>query len=153
VAEDENFASITLDDTTDTIRAKVFKTAKPLDTVELGNLVDVIGKVREWNGEIYIIPEIVHKIEDPNLELLRRLELAAKGQTPRAEGSEPEGQKEKDGLRGKVLEIIEKERNGVSYDDLIKGTGEKEEDVEKVVNEILAEGICYEPSPGKIKKI
>ena len=56
-------------------------------------------------------------------------------------------------MRGKVLEIIEKERNGVSYDDLIKGTGEKEEDVEKVVNEILAEGICYEPSPGKIKKI
>ena len=56
VAEDGNFASITVDDATDTIRAKTFKTVKPLDNAELGDIVDVIGKVREYNEEIYMIP-------------------------------------------------------------------------------------------------
>ncbi len=47
VAEDENFASMTLDDFSDTIRAKAFKEVKPLDRAEVGDIVDLIGKVRE----------------------------------------------------------------------------------------------------------
>lgn len=147
IAEDENFASITLDDGTDTIRAKTFKTAKPIDSAEIGDIVDVIGKVKEWNEEIYIIPEIVHKIDNPNLELLRKLELSTKPKS-----SQPT-KEEKEDIRGKIIEIIEKEKDGISYDDLIKQAGGNETDVEKVVNDILAEGICYEPTPGKIKKI
>jgi RPA family protein len=148
VSEDENFASLTLDDGTDTIRAKTFKTAKPLDTVNEGDLVDVIGKVREWNGEIYIIPEIVHKV-DPNTELLRRLEIASKSRSFTS-GRQPA---EKEDLRKKILEIVGKEKDGISYDLLIQKSGKGEKEVEKVVNDILAEGICYEPTPGKIKRI
>ena len=77
IAEDGNFASITVDDATDTIRAKTFKTIKPVDTVEIGDIVDVIGKVREYNEEIYLIPEIILKMTDPNMELLRKLEVKA----------------------------------------------------------------------------
>ena len=39
-----------------------------------GDLVDVFGKVKEYNGEIYVMPEIIRKI-DPNVETLRLLEL------------------------------------------------------------------------------
>src|SRR4030042_1159421 len=75
VSEDENFASITIDDSTDTIRAKTFKTAKPLDVIQVGDIVDLIGKEREYNAEIYMMPEIVRKVTDPNVEVLRRAEL------------------------------------------------------------------------------
>lgn len=29
-------------------------------------LVDLIGKVREYNGEIHLVPEIIFKVKDPN---------------------------------------------------------------------------------------
>ncbi|MBI4020682.1 MAG: hypothetical protein HY369_00395 [Candidatus Aenigmarchaeota archaeon] len=145
MAEDGAFASITLDDATDTIRAKTFKTVKPLDEVAVGDLVDVIGKVKEYNGEVYLIPEVVAKIADPNLELLRRLEIRALA------AAEPAAPKED--LRKKLLEAIGKSKDGITFDALLKAAGEPEAAVEKVVNDLLAEGVCYEPSPGKIKKI
>lgn len=146
VAEDGGFASVTLDDGSDTLRLKTFKTAKPLDTVEIGTLIDAIGKIREWNGEIYMIPEVVHPVENPTMELLRRLEVSTSGGTQQT----PEQQ---ENVREALLAIIDKHADGISYDALIQEAGKNEQDVEKVVNDLLAEGVCYEPTPGKIKKI
>lgn len=149
VAEDGNFASVTLDDHTDTLRLKTFKTTKPLDSVEVGQIVDAIGKIREWNGEIYMIPEVVCPV-DPNMELLRKVEIAAKiKEMP----SKEEVQEDKEDLRTKILNSIGKEKDGISYDALLKEAGADEEASEKVINDLLAEGVCYEPTPGKIKKI
>ena len=68
------WAAITLDDGNDTTRAKAFQNVKVFDKILPGDLVDVIGKTREFNGEIYLAPEIVRKAE-PNFEALRSLEL------------------------------------------------------------------------------
>ncbi|MCK4927920.1 MAG: hypothetical protein KAS11_05590, partial [Candidatus Aenigmarchaeota archaeon] len=38
-------------------------------------LIDIIANVREWNGEVYLVPEVLRKIDDPDLEILRRLEI------------------------------------------------------------------------------
>ncbi|RLI99743.1 MAG: hypothetical protein DRP06_02990 [Candidatus Aenigmatarchaeota archaeon] len=75
VSEDGNYASLTLDDTTDTIRCKIFKELDIIETIEKGDLVDLIGKIKEYNGERYIQPEIMVRIENPNFEVLRVLEL------------------------------------------------------------------------------
>lgn len=152
IAEDATFASVTLDDGTDTLRAKTFKTAKPLDTANVGDILDVIGKVREWNGEIYMIPEVVSKVENPNIELLRRLEIAEKLKDFDA-GEVKSEEQEKEDIRQEVLLVIEKEKAGISYDALLKAIKRKEQDVEKVINDLLSEGVCYEPTPGKIRKI
>lgn len=72
-----SYSAITIDDTSDTIRCKFFGGTKIFDGIAEGDLVDVVGKVREYNGEIYIAPEIVTKITDPNFETLRMLEIAA----------------------------------------------------------------------------
>ena len=68
------WAAITLDDGSETIRAKAFRNEKIFDKVLPGDLVDVFGKTKEYNGEIYIAPEIVRKVE-PNFETLRLLEI------------------------------------------------------------------------------
>ncbi len=163
LSEDGNFGSITLDDSTDTIRAKTFKTVKPLEGAEIGDLVDAIGKVREYNAEIYFIPEIIYKVQDPNLEILRRLEIARKlaewkkdpqAQKSNAEKTEPQEEGfDKEALRKEILKIIEAIPDGVGYSDILGKVKAPEPAIESVINELLSEGICYEPTPGKMKKI
>jgi len=165
-SEDGNFGSITLDDSTDTIRAKVFKDIEPIKSVQKGDLVDVVGKIREYNEEIYMIPEIIRKVE-PNLELLRKLELAkrqadmkngkVKPNVNEATESEMEsgkaGEDDKEILRKKVIIFIGDHPEGVNYNEITDSINAKETLLESVINDLLAEGICFEPTPGKIKKI
>jgi RPA family protein len=157
VAEDGNFASITLDDGTDTMRVKTFKTAKPLDTVNPGSLVEVIGKVREYNAEIYMIPEVVIQIKDPNLLTLRQAELAAKArnlkQNPLSTEEPAQETSDDTALRKQILDVIGGNPEGVEYSVIPESVSAPEAQIESVVNDLLAEGICYEPTPGKIKKI
>ena len=76
LSEDQNYATIRIDDGTETIRVKTFKEdVKLLEGIELGDLVTVIGKLKEYNGEIYVNGEIVKKITDANFESLRKLEI------------------------------------------------------------------------------
>ena len=159
MAEDGNFGSVTLDDGTDTIRAKTFKTLKPLDTLRIGENVEMVGKVREYNGEIYVIPEVVNALQDPNMELLRWLELARKqrelkGKPPEVLPDEAPGEKEDNSeLRKEILSVIGSEPEGVEYSLILEKVKAPETKIESVLNEVLAEGICYEPTPGKVKKI
>jgi hypothetical protein len=70
-----NYASITIDDGTETIKAKSWGTdASSLDTVSNSMLVRLVGKVRKYEGEVYIVPEIVSELEDPNFMTLHLLE-------------------------------------------------------------------------------
>lgn len=73
-SEDGKYAAMTLDDGSETVRCKAFVNVKLFDSVLKGDLVDVIGKIREYNGEIYVAPETVRKVA-PNMETLRTLEL------------------------------------------------------------------------------
>jgi hypothetical protein len=187
IADDGNFASLTLDDGTETIRMKTFKTTKPLDGFDVGNVVDAIGKIREYMGEIYMIPEIVTKIDNPNMELLRKLELIKgigkssgttkdsvkgtgnkiddKDENPdsskgRISGTDKKDVKRKESgndraeLKREILKFIESGEDGMEYSKILEKMKDRNDnEIESVVNEVLAEGICYEPTPGKIKKI
>ncbi len=72
---ESNYTAITIDDSSDTIRCKFFGGTKIFEGIEPGSAVDIMGKVKEYGGEIYIAPEIAVKITDPNFETLRMLEL------------------------------------------------------------------------------
>jgi hypothetical protein len=157
VSEDGNFASITLDDSTDTIRAKAFKEVRILEAPMVGEMVDVIAKVREYNGEVYLMPEVVRKVSDPNEETLRRMELLGR---PAQAGAGPQLQEAGAGpgkdmaeVRKELLGIMESHKGGIPYSELVEKSSHPENVVEAAVNELLAEGVCYEPTPGKIKKI
>ncbi len=76
VSDDWLYATLTIDDSTETIRLKLFREdTKIVKKFMIGDLVDAIGKVREYQGEIYILPEIVRKVDSFDWELLRRLEI------------------------------------------------------------------------------
>ncbi|MFQ6010074.1 MAG: OB-fold nucleic acid binding domain-containing protein [Candidatus Aenigmatarchaeota archaeon] len=82
VSEDGNYATLTLDDGSETIRCKTFVNTRIFDGINPGDLVDVIGKVREYKDEIYVLPETIKKA-DANLETLRMLELKRQGDEQR----------------------------------------------------------------------
>lgn len=73
-SEDGKYATMTIDDGTETMRCKAFINIRMFDAASKGDLVDVIGKIREYNGEIYVAPEIVRKTP-ADWETLRMLEL------------------------------------------------------------------------------
>ena len=193
VAESGKFASITLDDGTDTIRAKIFSSVAMFEKIGPGSEVDVIGKIKEYQGELYIMPEIISQIEDPNFSLLRELEIRVQEKEidrkrkvvlehskqvsdltelqrimkerfginqeeveaivlSAAPAEEPaSGNKDKESVL-KLVETLD-EGNGCDYTELVKASGLPEDVIDPIVNELLEEGACFEPRPGKIKKL
>lgn len=70
--EDETYGSLTLDDGTDTIQLKFFNDLSLIEDFDTGNIVEAVGKVREYQGEIYMNAEILKKREVKE-ELLHEL--------------------------------------------------------------------------------
>ncbi|MFH8086693.1 MAG: OB-fold nucleic acid binding domain-containing protein [Candidatus Aenigmatarchaeota archaeon] len=122
LSEDGNYSTITIDDGSEAIRVKTFREkTELLQDVEVGDLVLVVGKIREYNNEIYINGELIRKIDQPNFEVLRKLEILKelleqkkiieelKNLKERIEESEfKEYVKEKYGLEEEALEFIMK---------------------------------------------
>ena len=191
ISPDEKYATVTLDDGTDTIRCKSFINTKIFDSMVTGDLVDVFGKLREYNQELYIMPEILRKVNS-NFETLRLLELkkmeldqrkvikrfielqktvkdndelrnVLKREFPTedVEGiieAQPQDEKEKTPLvevKSKILNLlISLDRgDGADYNDILSQAGFSETDVDSAIQDLLESGICYEPKPGKIKKL
>jgi RPA family protein len=195
ISQDKKFYSATLDDGTETIRAKAFGSFI-LDPINIGDIIDIIGKVRKYNEEVYVIPETVWKA-DPNMELLRHLELqaAAKDWEHRRStilsyskqtsdtselkklctevgipADDVEGimeaqemfaedlaraEADKTAVKTRVLDLITKHDagEGCDYSHLIESAGLEENVLDSTVQELLDEGTCFEPRPGKIKKL
>jgi len=73
----KGFATITLDDGTGVIRAKMWgDLSAKIANVEVGNLVLVVGRIRSFQGETYINGELIRVLENPNWETVRMMELA-----------------------------------------------------------------------------
>ncbi len=72
INDDESYGSITLDDGSDTIQVKFFNELEPMKKFEIGDIVEAVGKVREYQGQIYMNAEIM-KERDVNKELLHEL--------------------------------------------------------------------------------
>ncbi len=194
ISEDGKYGVLTLDDSSETIRCKLFADIEMFEPIIVGNMVDVIGKVREYNGEKYILPELIKKIENPNWETLRMLELAkikieqrkkiAKIKELQNQTSDLEELKRLAGMPAEEVEgiieaqsmietefenAIEKKmdakdvvfklleaydsKEGVDYQLLVSKSNLPEDILDAAIQDLLESGICFEPRPGKIKKL
>ena len=188
LSPDEKYASITIDDSTDTVRCKSFVNVKIFDGLVPGDLVDVFGKLREYNEEVYLMPEIVRKVS-ANFETMRLLEtkqildkqrknvenlLELKSKVSNLEDLKRvavgiddvdgileaqqfvEEEKSVEGkIQEKILSMISQldKGEGVEYETLLKNSGLKETEVDLSIQELLESGVCFEPKPGRIKKL
>ena len=191
LSESGRYAAVTLDDGTDTIRAKAFNAVSVFDPISAGDIIDFVGKLREYQGELYLIPEIIRRIDDPNYELLRELEIRKsssdwsrkrdtvfsyqKNVSDMAElkkmleerfsispmdveailQTEQEEQPEQIEAKDTVLRLIAEldKGSGCDYSELMQKSGLEESALDAIINELLEDGMCFEPRPGKIKKL
>ncbi len=167
-SEDGNYATITLDDGSDTIRCKAFgPDVFKIKEVKIGGVVRFVGKVREYNEEIHLSPEIVKIINDPNWVLVRRLELGKPIIQDKLD-AEPQAQKtsekkidesveveviSEENLSTKVLEIIKglDKENGADIKKVIEESKLEEEDAKNVIVGLLKSGDIFEPKKGFLK--
>lgn len=193
INDDETYGSMTMDDGTDTIQVKFFNELEKMEGLEVGDVLEVVGKAREYQGEIYLDGELLKEVR-PEKELLHQLRLSKRreewdkiretvkqlkesGKSHEDIEKEMAGklnekevdallqsfnekfssgdQEEMDNLEREVLDAIQglDEGEGADYSDIIEEVEGSEEQIESTVNSLLSEGTCYEPKPGKIKKL
>jgi RPA family protein len=167
IAEDLSYAFITLDDSTDTISIsskKDFKTGETnsalFEKIMVGDLVEVVGRVNEWEGKRKIIAEIIKPILDPNHWLYHQYELLLTSEkTERITEKKTEGistgveAKPSKNNEESILEIIRENDIGKGTSlALIKNMSKlSDKDAEEALKNLLNDSAIYEPSKHNYK--
>ncbi|MFH0869055.1 MAG: OB-fold nucleic acid binding domain-containing protein [archaeon] len=163
-SEDGNYAAITMDDGTETIRSKAFgPDVAKLRKVKTGAVVRFIGKVKEYNEERYLSPEAVRVLDDPNWTIVHKLELGPPvAEVPASSEVKPEvpetvaeeALKNEDiSIQKGILEIIRTSDTGqgAEMDDITAKAGLPADEVKNIIIGLLKSGEVYEPRKGRIK--
>jgi uncharacterized protein len=144
---EKKYASLTVDDASGQIRLKSFgDDIQEMQEITQGDTLQIIGNVREWNDEIYIIPEITKKV-DPRWLLVRKLEIQeAKKDLPVEEGAKSE-------LKDTIMQKIKEAETdgGIETEALILDLEASPDAVNSEIKRLLEEGLIYEPRPGIIR--
>ena len=114
-----------------------------------GDTILIIGLLRSYNQEMYILPEIVRK-QDPKYLLVRKLEIDSLG----PKNVRPEDKKEIRAIRDEIIETIKEaeQYNGIDKEEIImKFKDFKPQTVSQEITKLLEEGIIYEPKPGRVR--
>jgi RPA family protein len=142
---EKQFASLTVDDASGQIKLKAFgDDIGPLKEVLQGDTLQIIGNVREWNGELYIIPEVIKKV-DARWLLVRKLEIQkARKDIPATESSV---------LKDMIMKKIRDAEGdgGIDVETIIMDTEASPDLINKDIKKLLEEGLIYEPRPGRLR--
>lgn len=167
--DEKKFNSITLDDGSGQIRVKGFSDSFfLLQGIAVGDTICVIGWLRYFNNEIYMIPDIVRRVED-KWALVRRLELikmygepshakqdTSKDEIEPKEEFEVKSEKVASNVqsispRNAIMALIKKHEQGIDIEQLIMETNYPVDQVSSIINSLLESGEIYEPMPGKVR--
>lgn len=150
-----NYGSFVLDDGSAQVRLKVWADdLYLLDGKGIGDLVLVVGRVAEFNGERYVRPEIIRSISQ-DWALFRRLELVklygeAKREVTvvmeREEVSVPEVEPSLV-AREMILSTIEKQEE-ISDEALFQACALPKDKVATALYDLLKEGEIFSPKKG-----
>lgn len=167
-----DYAAVTIEDGSASVAIRVFKGDIRLVTgLAIGDSILVIGRPKQYQNEIYIVPEIVRKLDNPAWIKVRKAELIQtrgiiqqKVQPAPQEAGVREVREEliannkslvgNEGVRQKMLNLLEKQGElGMDIDMLIQATETEEEEAEKIIEELIKEGEIYMSRPGVLKII
>ncbi|MBR9678092.1 MAG: hypothetical protein GOU97_02270 [Nanoarchaeota archaeon] len=136
------FVFSNIDDGTGVISLRFFKeNTKKMEGVLVGDMVNVIAGVREFEKNVYLSPISIKKVLNPNSWLLRKIELSKKEEVPETS-------------KNQVLKVLKKfSDKGTSFDEIVEESGLAKEDVENIVSELLEKGVVFEPKPNTLKML
>ena len=176
LTDDQNYCAITLDDGSETIRVKNFGVEVGIiKELNVGDIVRIIGKVKEYNEEKYIAGEI-SKVLNPNWLIVNEIELSNQKQTTtdsstndsinkvietKTNSSEneeiisisSESSDSESSIKQKILQYLKNNDNGtgVIMDQIMTSLDVSSEEVKDSLYELLKVGEIYEPKKGILK--
>ncbi|MBS3113123.1 hypothetical protein J4418_03505 [Candidatus Woesearchaeota archaeon] len=129
---------------------------------DIGNVINVIGKIREFNNERYILPEIIKRVS-PKWLLVRKKEIEClynegfyklknvkealiKPTSTTAEKMEHTSPKDGEEILQKIRELDS--GDGANIETIIQNYGS---DSEKIIKTLLEQGDIFTTKPGKVK--
>ena len=143
---EKKYASLNLDDASGQIKIKAFgDDIKTLKSFEQGDTIQVIGILRTWKDELYIIPEIIKK-RDPKYLLIRKLERDM-------EKPKELNKDEQTNLKDQIISVVKREESngGADIERMILELKSNPKVINDQIKKLLEEGAIYEPRPGKIR--
>jgi RPA family protein len=147
ISNDEEQNLYGVDDGSGSINLKSFD--KEFD-VNIGDVVLVIGKPREWNSQKYILPEIIKKIEDKRWVEIRKKELERRKiiSLKRKEFDEEEFI---ESPYQRIIDIIKELDSGEGADFEEVVVKSKIADSQDLITGLLEQGEIFEVRPGRLK--
>jgi RPA family protein len=156
----KNGNEINIDDGTGQISGRLFENTSQLDNIDIGNVVMIIGRPRDFNSRMYLTIEIV-KILAPEWIAYRKKELSL---IKKVRDMDTVQKVEKKTLEPEIVEshttIGSKERVAKLIKDLDKGDGAMIDDIiklskihngEEIISDMMMRGEIYESKAGYIK--
>ncbi|MEK6859871.1 MAG: OB-fold nucleic acid binding domain-containing protein [Nanoarchaeota archaeon] len=144
---EKRFASITLDDGSGQVRVRVFgEDISKFSDVSHGDTLLIIGVLRFFNNEVYILPDLIRK-QDPRYLLVRKLEIE------KSYSNNPPKKQEIKVLRDEVITMIKEaeSREGIDKEEIIMKIKSPPQLISQEIQKLLEEGIIYEPRPGRVR--
>ncbi|MCY3411173.1 MAG: hypothetical protein INQ03_05990 [Candidatus Heimdallarchaeota archaeon] len=172
---EEDYSALTIDDGSDTIRIKVW--SRPfkrqdgsmynqydlVNNIKVGDMIDILGKVREWENEFYVIPDQIAVKNDISWEINRRsklfsLDVDQYGLNPQDEAesgyeSDYEGEESME-MESDLSEVQRFENSFSSNVDenslelLITRSGLNKDQITELIKEYGMDGKVLNPKPG-----
>jgi len=143
-SENPSFNDGLIDDGTGKIQLRIFENGNALSKIDVGDVVLVIGRVREFNNEKYVVPEIIKKLVDIRWFDVRKFESLGKNISHSAQSEIIANDYEKFYLTIKKFD----NGDGAAIEDLVKSFGK---DADEMINKLLKNGDVFEIKPGKLK--
>lgn len=183
IKDDMSYGTLRVDDGTGIIRVKAWREKiKEIEAVNVCDVIDVIGRIAEFEGEIYLALELLRKMNDVNWEIVRDLEIIKERRAALGRGARPlkrerlEPKKletapvthalprdEGDFLIPDVPEEIKEKiiavvkcspgKDGISSKEVAVAAAISLKEAEDALALLLSEGKIFEPSPGKFKSL
>lgn len=144
---EKRFASLTLDDASGQINIKTFgEDVKLFEEINQGHTLMIIGMLRVFNNELYILPEIIKSI-DPRYLLVRKLEIE------KSAPKQPVTTEKITAIKDQILSRIkqEEENEGIDTEKLVMELPADPNLINQEIKKLLEEGIIYEPRPGRVR--
>lgn len=145
-----NFKSFVLDDGSGKINVRSFEKNNIFSNIDIGDVILMIGRPREYGSEKYIVPEIIKKIDDHRWLKVRALELE-KDTSQEKIKTEIKIEEIKETPLNNIFNIIKEldKADGVDIEEIISVS--KNQNVEKIIKTLLEGGEIFEIRPGKFR--
>jgi RPA family protein len=147
---------VEMDDGSGLITLRSFNNDLILKNLEVGNIINVIGRVRKFNEDLYLVPEVIKKCKKEEKELweleitkqvLPQMELEFKDE-PVIAKEKPLDESNPSQIIYELIKELDK-GEGVEITDIMEKTDFK--NTEDLILSLIEEGEIYKISASKIK--